>query len=192
MRKTRPSELAILATAIGIIATFAAPWLELRGTFSAWRIVEWHTFWRGESAFMLGDVVAANYRIPIEFATMQMQDLTRGVLIVGAILGVWHAFALVALLVAGARLRLRVGASRGRVAFEIVALLAINLIALGVLVWLLALPSSLDTKVDFRLGTEIHTDSLIWSSVTLLPVAPLLAILAVIAQIIALSKNRKS
>ena len=36
---SRVVEFLIVSTAIGIIATFAAPWYELRGTFAAWRIV---------------------------------------------------------------------------------------------------------------------------------------------------------
>jgi len=32
-------ELILLSTAIGLVATFAAPWYELCGTFAAWRIV---------------------------------------------------------------------------------------------------------------------------------------------------------
>lgn len=191
-RNTQPLEWMILATAVGIISTFSAPWLELRGTFSAWRLIEWHTFWRGESAFMLGEVVAANYRVLVEFATMQMQDLVRGALIVGALLGGWHVLVLGALLVAGARRRLRAGASRTRVALEIIALLAINLSVLAALTWLLALPSSLDTKVDFRFAGDVHTDSLIWSNVNVLPVAPLLAGLSIVGQIIAFLKKRKS
>lgn len=30
------SEVLFLSTAIGIVATLAAPWLELRGTYAAW------------------------------------------------------------------------------------------------------------------------------------------------------------
>jgi hypothetical protein len=32
-------ELFLLSTALGLIATFAAPWYELRGMFAAWRIL---------------------------------------------------------------------------------------------------------------------------------------------------------
>ncbi len=34
--RVSPTEILILSTAIGIAATFAAPWLELRGTYAAW------------------------------------------------------------------------------------------------------------------------------------------------------------
>jgi len=38
-QKSFPLELLILSTAVGILAAFAAPWYELRGTYAAWRIV---------------------------------------------------------------------------------------------------------------------------------------------------------
>lgn len=184
-------ELLIVATAIGIISVFSAPWLEMRGTFSAWRIVEWHTFWRGESAFMLGDVVATNYRVTVEFATAQMQTLLNTTWLVGAILATWHTLVLIGLLIIGTRMRLRAGASHKRVALELIVLLAINLVVLSALTWLLALPSSLDNKVDFRLSGDLHTDSLIWSSVNVLPIAPLFSIIAVVGQMLAFLRNRK-
>ena len=191
MRLNRQTlELFSLATAIGLVATFAAPWVELRGTFAAWRIVEWHTFWRGDSAFLLAQVVAANFYIPIEYATLEMATTSRALAWLGGALGVWHAGALGALLVIGATARRRAGASRARVTLEIAALSIGNLALLLALAWLLALPSSLAPKVDFRPGAEIHTDSLIWSGLTILPIAPALALIAVAAQIITLRIGR--
>jgi hypothetical protein len=49
---------------------------------------------------------------------------------------------------------------------------------------LLALPSSLSMKVDFRAPTDLHSDSLIWSDLTVLPVGPVLAIIAAVTQVI--------
>lgn len=192
MRNTHSNEPLWLATLVGITATCAAPWLEMRGAFAAWRIREWHTFWHGENAFMLGEVVAANYRMTIEFATTQMQDLVRNVFIGGAVLGTWHTCVLLGLLVATARARARAGASRRQVARDLAGVLIVNLLVLGALTWLFALPSSLDTKVDFRTGADVHTDSLIWSSVQLLPVAPIAAALAVFVQMSAFIKNRRA
>lgn len=185
-KKPSPIEFLILSTAIGLVATFAAPWLELRGTYAAWRIVEWHTFWRGADAFQLASVVAADYRVPIEFATVSMQDTLRVVFAFGSALAAWHSIVLIALLVAGARMRLRAGVSRKRVAFEIAAIVFVNIGALFLFATLLALPSSLTPKVDFRSAADIHTDSLIWSSVTILPIVPGLAVLAVFGDLITL------
>ncbi len=185
--KVFPLECLLPSTAIGIIATIAAPWMELRGTYAAWRIVEWHAFWRGDRAFLLGDVVATNYQLPIEYATVAMQNTLRDLFALGSILGVWHVVVLIALLVAGARLRLRAGASRTRVALEIIALIAVNAIVLALLTMLLALPSSLTQKVDFRTSVDIHTDSLIWSSINVLLLAPALSVIAVVGQLIALA-----
>jgi len=181
-----PVELLILSTAIGLAATFAAPWVELRGTYAAWRIVEWHAFWRGDSAFQLASVVAANYHVPVEFATAEMQTMLRDVFALGSALGAWHGSALVALLVIGARMRWHAGASRARIALELVAIVAVNVAVLYTLAVLLALPSSLAPKVDFRSGADIHTDSLIWSGATILPLAPALSILSALGQLIAL------
>ncbi len=185
------SELFIISTAIGLVATFAAPWVELRGTYAAWRIVEWHTFWRGglddaQPAFQLASVVAADYRVPIEFATTAMQDTLRAIFAVGCALGAWHGIALIALLIAGARMRLRAGVRRSRVALEIAAIVLVNFAALYALAMLLALPSSLAPKVDFRSAADIHTDSLIWSGMTILPIAPAFAILSIFGQLAAL------
>jgi hypothetical protein len=189
-------EILILSTAVGLAATFAAPWLELRGTYAAWRIDEWHTFWRGASAFQLSSVVAANYSVPIEFATTDMQAMLRDVFALGSALGAWHAIVLVALLIIGARMRLRAGGSRTRVALEFAAIIVVNIVVLYALAVLLALPSTLAPKVDFRAnGTAIHSDSLIWSSITILPVAPALAIIAALVQFIVIVlrvRNRKS
>jgi hypothetical protein len=185
-------ETLLLAIAVGLVATFAAPWLELRGTYAAWRIVEWHTFWRGAESFQLANVVAANYRVPIEFATTDMPPMLANLFALGGALGAWHSVAFIALLVIGARMRLRAGASRARVALEIAAVVAVNAAMLYVLATLLALPSGLAPKVDFRPGADIHTDSLIWSSVTVLPVAPAFAVIAVAAQITILAMRAKS
>jgi hypothetical protein len=152
--------------------------------------VEWHAFWRGsfgaQPAFQLADVVAANVRVPVEFGTTTMQDTLRQVFVLGSALGVWHGIALVALLIVGARMRLRAGGSRRRVALEIAAIALVNLAALYLLAMLLALPSSLTPKVDFRSAADIHTDSLIWSGLTILPIAPMFAILGVVGQLVAL------
>jgi hypothetical protein len=37
--QSRALEALILSTALGLVATLAAPWYELRGAFAAWRIV---------------------------------------------------------------------------------------------------------------------------------------------------------
>ncbi|MBI5033143.1 MAG: hypothetical protein HZB51_21700 [Chloroflexi bacterium] len=184
--KLKSIELFLLSTAVGIIATFAAPWVDLRGTYAAWRIVEWHTFWRGEDAFQLASVVSSSYRVPIEYATTDMQAMMRNLFALGSALGAWHIVALIVLLVIGARWRLRNGASMKRTALEIFALVIANFIVLYLLSSLLALPSTLTPKVDFRTTEDIHTNSLIWSSVNILPVAPLLAGVAVIGQMAAL------
>jgi hypothetical protein len=185
-RGNRLLELLIVSTAVGFVATFAAPWLELRGTYAAWRIVEWHTFWRGEGAFQLASVVAANYHVPVEFATTAMQDALRTVFALGSALGAWFSIVLVALLAVGARMRLRSGATRRRVAAEVIANVFVNLLVLYLLATLLALPSTLTPKVDFRVSADIHTDSLIWSGVLVLPIAPALAVLSIVGQLVAL------
>lgn len=191
-----PLEVFTISTAVGLAATFAAPWLELRGTYAAWRIDEWHTFWRGGSAFQLSSIVAANYRVPIEFTTTGMQAMLRDMFALGSALGAWHGIVLIALLVIGARMRLHAGGSRTRVALEFAAIIAVNAAVLYALAVLLALPSSLAPKVDFRAnGTTLHSDSLIWSSITILPVAPALAIIAALVQIIVIVlrvRHRKS
>ncbi|HEX7587069.1 MAG TPA: hypothetical protein VF478_02030 [Anaerolineae bacterium] len=187
-RKPLPIEFLLLSTAIGIAATFAAPWLELRGTYAAWRIVEWHTFWRGESAFQLASVVASNYHVSVEYATGEMQLILRACFALGSALGLWHAGVLIALLVIGARMRLRAGASWPRVALEFAAIVVLNAAVIYLLALLLALPSSLTPKVDFRAGAEIHSDSLIWSDVTVLPVAPAFALIALAVDGFALIK----
>ncbi len=184
--KARASTIFIFATAIGVLATFAAPWLELRGTYAAWRVIEWHTFWRGDGAFLLANVVSANVNVPIEFATTAMPATMREVMWLGGALGAWHGLALIGLLAVGARMRLRAGASRLRVTLEILTLVVVNVLLVFALAWLLALPSSLTPKVDFRAGADLHTNSLIWSSVTWLPLAPMLAVLAWVGQLIAL------
>ena len=180
-------EIFILSTAAGLAATFAAPWLELRGTYAAWRIDEWHTFWRGAGAFQLSSVVAANYHVPIEFATTGMQTMLRDVFALGSALGAWHGIALIALLVVGARMRLHAGGPRRRVALEFAAIVVVNVAVLYALAVLLALPSTLAPKVDFRASGVVHSDSLIWSSITILPVAPALAVLSIVGQLVALS-----
>ena len=187
-RKSFPIELLILSTAIGLAATFAAPWLELRGTYAAWRIVEWHTFWRGDSAFQLSNVVASNYRVTVEYATGEMQFILRACFALGSALGLWHAGVLIALLAIGGRMRLRAGGSWVRVVLEIAAIVVLNAAVIYLLALLLALPSSLTPKVDFRAGAEIHSDSLIWSNVTVLPVAPAFALIALAVDGFALVK----
>ena len=179
-RKSFLIELFILSTAIGIAATFAAPWLELRGTYAAWRIVEWHTFWRGEGAFQLASVVAPNYPVTIEYATGEMRSMLGACFAFGSAAGLWHATMLLTLLVVGARTRLRAGKSRLSVLLEIAAIVALNTAVIYILAILLALPSSLTPKVEFRPGAEIHSDSLVWSSVSLLPVAPVFAVIAAV------------
>jgi len=181
----------LASTALGLVATLAAPWVELRGTYAAWRIVEWHTFWRGsldgaQPAFQLADVVASNGQVPVEFATSEMPAQLRNLLMLGSALGVWHGLTFIALLAFGTRMRLCAGVERRRVALEIAAIVLVNLVALYLLTTLLALPSSLTPKVDFRTAADIHTDSLIWSSVTVLPIAPVLSVIAVIAQVAAM------
>ena len=178
------TELLIFSTAIGLVATYAAPWMELQGAFQSWRIVEWHTVWRGDGAFQLTDIVAPAYRVPVVFATTGMQATIQSLVAIGVALGAWHAIALIALLIVGARLRLRTGVPLSRVGLEIGALVLVNAIVLYGLTVLLALPSSLSMKVDFRTPGDIHTDSLIWSNLTILPIAPVLSILAALAQVI--------
>lgn len=182
-------EFLILSTAVGIIATFAAPWYELRGTYAAWHIVEWHTFWRGENAFQLASVVAANFKVPIEYATAEMQNTLRNLFALGSVLGTWHSLVLIALIVVGARWRLKTGAAKSRVALEIAGLVIVNAIVLYGLAIVLALPSSLTPKIDFRAGSEIHTDSLIWSDLNVFPVAPVLSLIGVLGQIVALGRG---
>lgn len=179
-------ELFIFSTFVGILATFAAPWYELRGTYAAWRIVEWHAFWRGDSAFQLASVVATNFQVPIEYATVEMQSTLRNLFALGSVLGAWHSIALFVLLVIGARWRVRSGVPKMRVALEIAGLVIVNAIVLYGLAIVLALPSSLTPKIDFRTGAEIHTDSLIWSDLNIFPVAPLLSLVGLLGQLIAL------
>lgn len=178
-----PLELATLATAIGILATFAAPWLELRGTFQSWRIVEWHTFWRGAGSYQLAEVVASGYVVPVEFATEEMRGTVHNLTLLGAILGGWHTLALAWLLYAGVRFRAQ-GLSRWGMGVRVGVLLLIIILVLFAFTVLLALPSSLSMKVDFRAPSDLHSDSLIWSDLTVLPVAPVFAFLAVVIQVI--------
>jgi hypothetical protein len=183
LRKSLAIELFILATAIGLLATFAAPWVELRGTFQSWRIVELHTFWRGEGAFQLAQVVAPGYVVPVEFATTGMRDTLRTLFAAGTILGIWHTLALAGLLYTGVGWRNR-GMPRGQMGVQVGLVLLIVVAVLSAFTILLALPSSLSMKVDFRAPTDLHSDSLIWSDLSVLPVGPVLAILAVVIQII--------
>jgi hypothetical protein len=175
--------MIVVATAIGLVATFAVPWYELRGAFAAWRIVEWHTFWRGADAFQLASVVASDYHVPIEYATTAMQNTLHEVFVIGSALGVWHIGAAMGLLIAGTRIRRRAGISKLRVALEIGALIAVNTLALYLLAWLLASPSNITTKVDFRSAGDIHTDTLIWSSLDIFPIAPVLSLAAFVIQL---------
>jgi hypothetical protein len=176
-------EILILTLAIGLIATFSAPWYEMRGSYAAWRIDEWHAFWRGTRAFMLDSVVSSNMVVPIEYATTAMQSMLENMFLVGGILGAWHSVVLAVLLVLGARIRTRAGVSRVRAVFESVALVFATLVILGILAWFFTLPSSLTTKVDFRTELDVHTDSLIWSNADIVFLVPGLSIAAALAQI---------
>ena len=177
------NESLILAVAIGLVATFSAPWYEMRGWYAAWHIDEWHTFWRGANAFTLDSVVSSNLVVPIEYATTAMQARLQNLFVVGGVLGAWHSIALGALLFVGARMRLRAGASRARVALEIGMIVVVIVAMLSAFAWLFALPSSLTTKVDFRTALDVHTDSLILSSIEIIFIVPAFAIAAALAQI---------
>ncbi len=180
-------EILLLAAVIGLIATLAAPWLELRGTWQSWRIVEWHTFWRGDGAFMLADLVAASFTLPIEFATSAMRDTVHLAAVVGTVLALWHTLVFLALVGIGANARLRRGLAGWRVAAETVLILLAVGIVLYSLALIFALPSSLAPKVDFRTPTDLHSDSLVWSSVTIFPIAPALSLLAAVVQSVMLT-----
>lgn len=188
--RLRLLELFAPCTAVGLVATVAAPWVELQGTFQSWRIVEWHTFWRGSTAFQLENLVSGNYDLPIEFATTGMQSLLEIVNAVGSILAIWHAVALLALLVVGARIRLGSGVPRTRVWLELASVLLFNVLVLYGLAILLAMPSSLSLKVAFRTPGELYTDALIWSNLVILPLAPIASILAVVGQLVAVARAR--
>ncbi len=179
-------EVFLVASFIGLIATFSAPWLELRGTFQAWRIVEWHTFWRGDAAFMLADVVSANFSPPIEFATGGMRDTVRLVSTAGVMLAVWHTGAFLALVGLGAIARTGRGIPERRSLLEGIIILLAAVIVLYALAQVFALPSALSGKVDFRTPADIHSDSLVWSSVAVFPVAPMLSLGATVIQVIVL------
>jgi hypothetical protein len=157
--------------------------MELRGSYAAWRITEWHTFWRGASAFLLSDVVAANYSVPIEFATTAMQETVSRLFILGAVLGVWHSAVFVALVFVCARWRWRRPPAKWRVAAQAAVLVAASALVLYLCAVLFALPSSLSPKVDFRSQGEIHVDSLTWSSLNVFPVAPAMAVTALLVQL---------
>ncbi len=169
------------------MATFAAPWIELRGSFSAWRITEWHAFWRGAPSFLLSDVVANSYSVPIEFATTAMHDVLGYLFLLGAVLGAWHSVVFVSLVFAGARARWRSGAPASRVVIFAALLLLASGAALFILAHVFTFPSSLSTKVDFRSQADVHTDSLIWSTLNIFPVAPALALAAVLLQVVLLA-----
>lgn len=187
LMKSNRTELVLFSTGIGLVATFAAPWMELRGTFAAWRITEWNAFWRGANAFLLSDVVAGDYRIPMEFATTSMQNTISALFLLGIVLGVWHTVLFVALVLDGARWRWRAGSPVWRLGIKVVLILLASALALYFLAYLFALPSSLSPKVDFRAQGDVHADSLIWSSLNVFPVAPLLALVAAIAQLVVLA-----
>ena len=181
--RRRPVEALVMLTATGLFATLAAPWYELRGTFAAWRIVEWHAFWHGDSAFQLSSVVASDYRVTIEYATQAMQDTLRTLMMLGSVLAMWHVSVLAILLIAGARWRLR-QASRTRALAESAGLVGVISIVLGGLILLFALPSSIAPKIDFRTTADIHTDSLIWSHLDIFLIAPALSIFAALGQLV--------
>jgi hypothetical protein len=177
------TELVIAATAIGLVATFGAAWFELRGAYAAWRISEWHVFWRGAASYRLGDVVSGGFPVPIEFATPSIErDVARLVMFGGA-LAIWHSAAYVALLIAGAQRRTRLGVPLPRVGLETGAILILSVLALYVLAMLFSFPSSLSLKVDFRFPGDTHTDTLVWSNLEIFPVAPALALLAGVVQV---------
>ncbi len=157
--------------------------MELRGTYAAWRITEWHTFWRGASAFLLSEVVAASYQVPVEFATTAMQDTVSRLFILGAVLGTWYAVVYVALVLMGLRSRWRQPLGKRRVVVQVAILLGASVLLIYLCAVLLALPSSLSPKVDFRAEGDIHVDSLVWSGLTVFPVAPLLSGLALLVQV---------
>ncbi len=177
-------DVLVVSVAVGLVASLAAPWIELNGTFQSWRLVEWHTFWRGAGSFQLGDVVAATYRVPVEFATATMQATERNLATLAAALSVWHVTAFAVLLAAGTQARLRSGVSRRRLVIDAGAVVLVALLALGGLTVLLAMPSSRTLKVDFRTPSDVHTDSLVWSGLTVLPVAPVLALGAAGVQLV--------
>ncbi len=173
-----PVQVLAFAALVGLIATFSAPWFELRGSFASWRIVEYHTFWRGQASFQLGDVVAPDFTVPIEFATTAMQNELQLLVQLGYVLGAWHAIGFAAVLGAIALGKEKAGSG------DLRTLATVVLIGVATVAWLylfaqvFALPSSRSLKVDFRTPEEVHTDSLIWSSLVVLPVAPMLAALA--------------
>ncbi len=175
-RELASLQTLFVTTAVGLAATCSAPWMELRGTYASWRLDEWHTFWRGENAFQLSDVVAANYHVAVEFATADMSRDVKLLFALGLLLGAFYIAVSILLLAVGARHRRRTGVPAVRVLVELGAVVVINIVALYVLAQLLALPSSIALKVDFRTPGDIHTDSLVWSSLSVLPVAPVVAI----------------
>jgi hypothetical protein len=185
--KPTRTELVLLSAAVGLVATYAAPWMELRGTFAAWRITEWHAFWRGSSAFLLSDVVARDYTIPVEFATTAMQNTVSALFLLGVVLGAWHSIVIMTLVLNEARRRWRAGSPAWRVGMQEALILLVSTVALYSLAYLFALPSSLSLKVDFRSQGDVHASSLIWSTVNVFPGAPLLAVLAALVQMVALT-----
>ncbi len=186
--KSTRTELVLLSTAIGLVATYAAPWMELRGTFAAWRITEWHAFWRGSTAFLLSDEVARDYSVPVEFATTATQNTVSALVLLGVVLGAWHTIVFMALVLNGARRRWRAGSPAWRVGIQVALILLVSAVALYSLAYLFALPSTLSLKVDFRSQGDVHANSLIWSTLNVFPGAPLMAVLAAFVQLVALAQ----
>jgi hypothetical protein len=110
--------------------------------------------------------------------------MVRNIRIASSVLGAWRAIVTIGLLAGGVRWRARTGVLLCRVILEFSYLLLITAIVLYSIMALGDLASSLSPKVDFRTAAEIHSDSLIWLSVTLLPIAPGLSVLAVVGQLI--------
>jgi ABC-type uncharacterized transport system fused permease/ATPase subunit len=164
----------------------------MRGSYEAWRVDEWHTFWCSANAYTLDSVVSSNVNVPIEYATTAMQSTLQNLFVVGGILGAWHSIAFTALLFVGARMRSRSGTSHARVALEIGVIVLVIILMLGALAWLFTLPSSLATKVDFRTALDVHTDSLIWSSAGIIFIVPGLSIIAALAQIFLVTRILKT
>lgn len=185
------AEILLVVTVIGLIATFAVPWVELRGAYAAWRVTEWHAVWRSNSSFQLAEIVAPNYPVPIEFATEDMRRELDYLIGLGRVLGASHGLVLTGLLIAIVRQSRKRGASYRRVAIQLSALVAANLVALALLSVLLGLPSSISTNVDFR-TPEVHTDTLVWTGLTLLPIGPIISSIAVVVEAVLLLRAART
>ncbi len=176
-------DLLILSTAIGLIGSIAAPWLEFRGVFQSWRIDEWHTFWRGDSSFLLGDVVAPEYPVPVEYAQPRLSELVLAGRLAGAPVALWNLGAAVVLAYAWIRPRRLNRMTISAALLKLSAFAFILIIFLLILTWALTSPSNLSLKVDFRTPEDLHSTTLVWSDVAALPVGPCLASAASLCQI---------